>query len=75
MDRFLTDRNEQIHGGILGEICWNWLKIHTLLIDEGIHGLCYASNLLLEIEQITLNNNVMPFRLSELCLSYVQVSC
>ena len=26
------------------------------MIDEDIRGLCYGSNLLLEIEQITLNN-------------------
>lgn len=53
---FLTDENDQICGGILGEICWNWLEIHTLMIDEDIRGLGYGSKLLLEIEQIALNN-------------------
>ncbi len=53
---FLTDENDQICGGILGEVCWNWLEIHTLMIDEDIRGLGYGSKLLLEIEQIALNN-------------------
>lgn len=57
--------------GILGEICWNWLEIHTLMIYEDIRGLCYDSSLLLEIEQITLNNECYapPFvrNMSKLC--------
>ncbi|MFE3573826.1 GNAT family N-acetyltransferase [Lysinibacillus sp. NPDC059133] len=53
---FLTDKNDQICGGILGEICWNWLEIHTLMIDEDIRGLGYGSKLLIEIEQIALHN-------------------
>jgi len=54
---FLTDDNDQVHGGILGEICWNWLEIHTLMIDEEIRGSGYGSKLLIEIEQIALHNN------------------
>lgn len=61
----------QIHGGILGEICWNWLEIYTLMIDEDIRRLCYGSSLLLEIEQTTLNNKcyASPFVriVSKLC--------
>ncbi|WP_255505281.1 GNAT family N-acetyltransferase [Lysinibacillus sphaericus] len=53
---FLTDENDQIRGGILGEVCWNWLEIHTLMIDEDIRGLGLGSKLLLEIEQIALDN-------------------
>jgi len=33
----------QIHGGILVEICWSWLKIYTLMFDEDIRGLCNVS--------------------------------
>jgi len=54
---FLTDENGQICGGILGEICWNWLEIHTLMIDEEIRGSGYGTKLLVEIEQIALHNN------------------
>ena len=54
---FLTDENDRVRGGILGEICWNWLEIHTLMIDEEIRGSGYGSKLLIEIEQIALHNN------------------
>ncbi|UPW82032.1 N-acetyltransferase [Lysinibacillus sp. Ag94] len=53
---FLTDEKDQIRGGILGEVCWNWLEIHTLMIDEDIRGLGLGSKLLVEIERIALNN-------------------
>jgi len=54
---FLTDENDQVRGGILGEICWNWLEIHTLMVDDEIRGLGYGSKLLVEIEKIALSNN------------------
>ncbi|MBO1578576.1 N-acetyltransferase [Bacillus sp. XF8] len=54
---FLKDENSKIHGGILGEICWNWLEIHTFMIDEDIRQLGYGTKLLLEIEQIALEKN------------------
>ncbi|WP_155591673.1 GNAT family N-acetyltransferase [Lysinibacillus cavernae] len=53
---FLTDHNGQVYGGVLGEICWNWLEIHTLMVDEKLHGLGYGSKLLKSIEQIALDN-------------------
>ncbi|MEN1935240.1 GNAT family N-acetyltransferase [Paenibacillus sp. 102] len=54
---FLKDENRKIRGGILGEICWNWLEIHTFIIDEDIRKLGYGTKLLLEIEQIALEKN------------------
>lgn len=51
---FLKDENNIIRGGILGEICWNWLEIHTLMIDEDIRKEGYGSKLLVEIEKIAL---------------------
>ncbi|MBY0595292.1 GNAT family N-acetyltransferase [Bacillus bingmayongensis] len=54
---FLKDENSKIRGGILGEICWNWLEIHTFMIDEDIRQLGYGTKLLLEIEQIALEKN------------------
>lgn len=54
---FLRDENGKVRGGILGEICWNWLEIHTFMIDEDIRKLGYGTKLLFEIEQIALNNN------------------
>ncbi|PGZ95141.1 GNAT family N-acetyltransferase [Bacillus sp. AFS029533] len=54
---FLKDENGTVRGGILGEICWNWLEIHTFMIDEDIRKLGYGAKLLLEVEQIALENN------------------
>lgn len=45
--------------GVLGEICWNWLEIHTLMVDEDIRKLGYGSKLLLEIEQIAIEKNAI----------------
>ncbi len=27
---FLLDEDGNVRGGILGEVCWNWLEIHML---------------------------------------------
>ncbi|EAZ84506.1 GNAT family N-acetyltransferase [Lysinibacillus fusiformis] len=53
---FLTDQDSQIFGGILGEVCWNWLEIHTLMVDEKFRGQGYGSKLLAAIEAIALEN-------------------
>lgn len=53
---FLLDEDENVRGGILGEICWNWLEIHTLMIDEDIRSLGYGTKLLVEVEQIALES-------------------
>lgn len=51
---FLKDENGLVRGGLLGEVCWNWLEIHTLMVDEDIRKFGYGSKLLSEIEQIAL---------------------
>ncbi|ESU31929.1 hypothetical protein G3A_14030 [Bacillus sp. 17376] len=53
---FLLDEGENVRGGILGEICWNWLEIHTLMIDEDIRGLGYGTKLLVEMEQVAIES-------------------
>ena len=53
---FLLDENENVRGGILGEICWNWLEIHTLMVDEDVRGLGYGTKLLVEMEQIAIES-------------------
>ncbi|WP_078380761.1 GNAT family N-acetyltransferase [Sutcliffiella halmapala] len=53
----IKDESGKIHGGILGEICWNWLEIHTLMVEEDIRHLGYGSKLLLEIEKIAKEKN------------------
>ena len=54
MNIFLKDENDNIRGGILAEVCWNWLEIHTLMIDEDIRKLGFGTNLLLELEHMAL---------------------
>ncbi|PQZ59646.1 MULTISPECIES: N-acetyltransferase [Bacillus] len=54
---FLKDENSKIRGGILGEVCWNWLEIHSFIIDEDIRALGYGTKLLLEVEKIALERN------------------
>ena len=49
---YLKDENGRVRGGLLGEVCWNWLEIHTLMVDEEIRKFGYGSKLLSEIEQI-----------------------
>ncbi|QWU44301.1 MULTISPECIES: N-acetyltransferase [Bacillus] len=54
---FLKDENGKIRGGILGEVCWNWLEIHSFIMDEDIRALGYGTKLLLEVEKIALERN------------------
>jgi GNAT superfamily N-acetyltransferase len=56
LNLILLDENENVRGGILGEICWNWLEIHTLMIDEDLRGLGYGTKLLVEMEQIAIES-------------------
>jgi len=51
---FLKDEKGNVCGGILGEICWNWLEIHTFMIDEDIRKMGFGTKLLFEIEEIAL---------------------
>jgi GNAT superfamily N-acetyltransferase len=51
---FLKDDNGIVRGGILSEICWNWLEIRTFMIDEDIRKSGFGTKLLLEIEKIAL---------------------
>ena len=51
---FLKDDSGNVRGGILSEICWNWLEIHTFMIDEGIRKSGYGTKLLLELEKIAM---------------------
>lgn len=54
---FLKDDNETVRGGILCEICWNWLEIHTFMIDEDIRKSGYGTKLLSELEKIAMEKD------------------
>lgn len=49
---FLKDDKEQVYGGLLGEICWNWLEIQYLYIEQEYRKSGYGSKLLYEVERI-----------------------
>jgi len=49
---FLKNAQGQIYGGIVGEICWNWLEVHYLFVNEEHRKSGYGSKFLSEVEQI-----------------------
>lgn len=51
---FLKDDGGTVRGGILSEICWNWLEIHTFMIDEDLRKSGYGTKLITELEKIAL---------------------
>jgi GNAT superfamily N-acetyltransferase len=51
---FLKDEAGNVRGGILTEVCWNWLEIHTFMVDEDIRKSGFGTKLLAEIEMIAL---------------------
>lgn len=50
----LRNAGGQILGGIVGEICWNWLEIHYLFVDEPFRKSGYGAMLLNEAEKIAI---------------------
>jgi GNAT superfamily N-acetyltransferase len=51
---FLRTIRGNVRGSILSEICWNWLEIHTFILDEDIRKSGFGTKLLVEIEKIAL---------------------
>ena len=43
---FLKNRQGQIVGGMISEICWNWLEVRYLFVDEAVRTLGYGAALL-----------------------------
>lgn len=49
---FLKEDDGTVRGGILTEVCWNWLEIHILFVDENLREAGYGKQLMHEIEKI-----------------------
>lgn len=49
---YVKDENDNVRGGILSAICWNWLEIYSLILDEDIRNSGYGTKLLNEVEKI-----------------------
>ena len=48
----LSDATGEIRGGLVGEICWNWMEVKILMVDESLRGGGHGSRLLQEAERI-----------------------
>lgn len=53
---FVRDENDTVCGGLIGEVCWNWLEIQILIVNEDIRKSGLGTRLLLEAEQIARDN-------------------
>ncbi|WP_214629233.1 GNAT family N-acetyltransferase [Paenibacillus agaridevorans] len=49
---YLKDVDGNIYGGLVGEICWNWLEVQYLFIDDAYRKFGYGKKLLSEAEKI-----------------------
>ncbi|WP_240415428.1 GNAT family N-acetyltransferase [Paenibacillus periandrae] len=54
---YLQDTYGNIFGGLVGEICWNWLEVQYLFVDDAYRKLGYGKKLLSEAEQIAKDKN------------------
>ncbi|WP_152392356.1 GNAT family N-acetyltransferase [Paenibacillus guangzhouensis] len=50
---FLKDDEGQTYGGIIGEICWNWMEIQYLFVEAAYRGVGYGKRLLMEAEKLS----------------------
>ncbi|MEK4517740.1 GNAT family N-acetyltransferase [Paenibacillus sp. FSL H8-0122] len=48
----LKDSDGNVYGGLTGEICWNWLEVQYLFVDEDYRKFGYGKKLLLEAEKM-----------------------
>jgi GNAT superfamily N-acetyltransferase len=48
--------NEEVKGGLWGEIYWNWLTIYLLIIPQNVRGQGIGSNLLQRAEAFARQN-------------------
>ncbi|TQR17538.1 GNAT family N-acetyltransferase [Psychrobacillus vulpis] len=53
---FVRDEKDTVCGGLIGEICWNWLEIQILIVNEDLRKSGLGTKLLLEAEQIAREN-------------------
>ncbi|MCA1029547.1 GNAT family N-acetyltransferase [Bacillus timonensis] len=53
----LKDEENVTRGGLLGEICWNWLEIHILMVDEKVRKSGFGSELMKEAEKIAIEHD------------------
>lgn len=52
LNLYLKHVDGRTYGGIVGEICWNWLEVHYLFVEEEHRTFGYGKKLLAEAERI-----------------------
>lgn len=63
---FLKDENGQVYGGLVGEICWNWLEVQYLFVESTYRKLGYGKMLLAEAEQLAIEKKCEFIKLDTL---------
>jgi GNAT superfamily N-acetyltransferase len=51
---FLKNVDGGTFGGLVGEICWNWLEVHYLFVEEELRKYGYGKTLLAEAERLAI---------------------
>jgi GNAT superfamily N-acetyltransferase len=64
---FVKDPQGNVFGGILSEICWNWLEVHYLYVDEELRASGYGTKLMAEAEKIAREKKCDFIKLDTLC--------
>ena len=60
---FIKDENNQVMGGILGEINWGWLYVQGIWVSDSIRSKGLGSKLLLKLEDYALSKGITNYRL------------
>lgn len=53
---YLKDDQGQVRGGLIAEVCYNWLEIHYLCIDVELRHTGYGKQLMEQVEQIAIQS-------------------
>ncbi|GAA3408212.1 GNAT family N-acetyltransferase [Paenibacillus hodogayensis] len=60
----IKNTDGQVVGGMLAVLCWNWIEIDILWIDESLRGRGYGTRLLNQIEDIAKEKNCTFLKLN-----------
>ncbi|AQQ01355.1 GNAT family N-acetyltransferase [Pseudoalteromonas aliena] len=60
---FVKDDSNEIFGGILGEINWDWMHIQGLWVDASVRKMGWGLKLLSEMEGYALSKGIKNIRL------------
>ncbi|MEF3305618.1 GNAT family N-acetyltransferase [Paenibacillus sp. GYB003] len=60
----VKDEDGLVVGGVLAVLCWNWIEIDILWVDESLRGMGYGTRLLNQIETIAKQQNCTFIKLN-----------